>query len=705
MALLKLKPADLMNSGSGNDSIDTFVRQTMGKEPYISFSRANENPVQWIQLLSALEQQEMPGWSLLSPMNIQMQKCDKCSREFCSSISYRRHLRLHRRKLNVDKDSATKISGLLEAFWNKVPIIFLSAPLGFSTIESFTEFDMLDPLVQLTVEEAMEIMSLDDVSLAGVSGPEIIKALASFIRKLGYTSLPPSYVKSGSVLLDIVQGRPPRFPISSQELFNILDGASENTFLCAGTAESLQKFVFDGDAGKIGLEMRNVVACTSFLVEQKLVKACLADKDAESLRYQKLLVEEEEAAQKRQAVLLERKRQKKLRQKEQRAKELPIDEDDDSIVESSPSPPSSILVDDYESTQEMLEIPLNAATPSPQPSQLVNVEDTDKDQENRHPDYGAHQKIENRTWHQGGRRQVDNSYWQAAKSHRNTNGFHTNHNYQALKPVVSQKRASSRNFHTAASSTKVWTPKPKSESHEESSKTSPPVDEAKLPCPETRLLIGSIPIPLGDHILQGKDGNFGRSSENVTRERSVEGEGDEGAANSSVINPVISLRAVHLHGNGGQLPTHNSSGESEVGGVLSNDDNVIHPTLVVESAVNGCKDECTSCLEAGHQGDMEFSSHEAEAFLSLRWKEAIMGNHVELVLFAEEPPGQFESQDVDNEANLSSKVDEHSILRSTENRLPVRPIVDSSAPTKSKIRAKPEKGSKVKYIQKQRSGF
>lgn len=70
---------------------------------------------------------------------------------------------------------------------------------------------------------------------------------------------------------DIIQARPSRIPISSQELFSILDDASERTFLCAGAAESVQKYVFDGEAGKIGLEMKNVVACTSFLVEQKLV--------------------------------------------------------------------------------------------------------------------------------------------------------------------------------------------------------------------------------------------------------------------------------------------------------------------------------------------------------------------------------------------------------------------------------------------------
>lgn len=70
---------------------------------------------------------------------------------------------------------------------------------------------------------------------------------------------------------DIVQAKPSRFPMSSKELFNVLDDASEKTFLCAGTAVSLQKFVFDGEAGKIAMEMKNLVACVSFLLEQKLV--------------------------------------------------------------------------------------------------------------------------------------------------------------------------------------------------------------------------------------------------------------------------------------------------------------------------------------------------------------------------------------------------------------------------------------------------
>lgn len=69
---------------------------------------------------------------------------------------------------------------------------------------------------------------------------------------------------------DIVQGRPSRFPISSREFFEILDNASEKTFLC-GAAVSMHKYIFDGEAVKIGLETKNLVACMSFLLEEKLV--------------------------------------------------------------------------------------------------------------------------------------------------------------------------------------------------------------------------------------------------------------------------------------------------------------------------------------------------------------------------------------------------------------------------------------------------
>ena len=63
MPIAKLKASnttDVMKADEGNDSIDTFIRQAIGKEPLISFSRAGDSPVQWIQLLHALDQ---PGIS------------------------------------------------------------------------------------------------------------------------------------------------------------------------------------------------------------------------------------------------------------------------------------------------------------------------------------------------------------------------------------------------------------------------------------------------------------------------------------------------------------------------------------------------------------------------------------------------------------------------------------------------------------------
>lgn len=72
---------------------------------------------------------------------------------------------------------------------------------------------------------------------------------------------------------EVIQAKTFRPPVTSQELFSILEDATERTFLCAGTADSVQKYVFDGEASKIGFDAKNLVACTSFLFEQKLVES------------------------------------------------------------------------------------------------------------------------------------------------------------------------------------------------------------------------------------------------------------------------------------------------------------------------------------------------------------------------------------------------------------------------------------------------
>lgn len=375
----------------GQESFDKLIRQTIGKDPLLSFSRSGENSVHLINLLHALDQHSgnklsksstvelgidptdcvqenigggpfltelngvkesihnnvketgsfgkglqnsteqmpslkfpeavvafaqaaakvngepekyLPGWPLLS--KVQMIKCEKCSRDFCSHFNHRRHIRVHRRLLHFEKEDSQKKRADLAEFWDK-----------------------------LSVEDARQIVSLKNTMLEETPGPSIVKAMSAFIRK-PLPSLPQLYVKAGTALLDVVQSKPSKFPLSAADLFTILDDASEKTFLCAGTALSVQKFVFGAETKKLILEFRNLVASMGFLVELKLVNAWLVDKDAEALRCQKMLVEEEEAAERRQAELLERKRLKKLRQKELKEKEQAVNvESVDSGVSST----------------------------------------------------------------------------------------------------------------------------------------------------------------------------------------------------------------------------------------------------------------------------------------------------------------------------------------------------------------------------------
>ncbi|KAJ7516611.1 hypothetical protein O6H91_22G064400 [Diphasiastrum complanatum] len=241
---------------------------------------------------AAVKVNDLPGWPLLSPAKVQMQKCEKCSQEFYSPLNYRRHIRIHRRSLHANKEDFRKEKTRILAFWNK-----------------------------LTLETAFQILSIKNTMIEDLSGMATVRALTALIQQPRLSLLPQTFIKSGTALLDILQGKGLAHPIPADELFSILDDASENTFLCGGTSASVQRFVYRGEAGQLGLEDRNLVASLAFLMEQKLVNAWMIDKDTEALRCQKELVEEEEAAQKRRQKILEKKRQKKLRQKEKEKKE------------------------------------------------------------------------------------------------------------------------------------------------------------------------------------------------------------------------------------------------------------------------------------------------------------------------------------------------------------------------------------------------
>ncbi|XP_071687507.1 uncharacterized protein [Rutidosis leptorrhynchoides] len=487
---------------------------------------------------------------------------------------------------------------------------------------------------------------------AEVPGSSIVMNITANLRKSAFLSLPQVYVKAGSALVDIIQDRPTRLPITSQELFSILDDASEGTFLCAGTAESLQKYVFDGEAGKIGLEMKNLIACTSFLVEQKLVKACLVDKDAEALRCQKLLFEEEEAAQKRQAELLERKRQRKLRQKEQRIRDqLKVDAYPASTEASSPQ--SSIEVDSS-TPDENLSLPV-------EPTKLSNSEnnidiEAQGGSTSDHSDYAIRQKPEYQMVHKNGFKHYV-ARWQPSNSVKSRrNNYHVDH---SLKRVHAHKQREQR----GVGGSKVWTKKPKSENGGGGIERLRVHNDAINQTDQNngQLMIGSISVTLRNSL------------------------GEPHKVNSLVV--------IQENGDTCQLAETTSR---EVLATMSN-----HDSCELNVNDENANNSCSQMEDKEKQERVPISVHDAKAFLAQRWKEAASGEHVMLLLSSCEPP-------IRPDAHNNHYPSERVILGNAENRLVNTGVVIShthgngNGNVKPQFRTKPEKGMKIKYIPKQR---
>ncbi|GER51018.1 C2H2-like zinc finger protein [Striga asiatica] len=652
---------DAMKSDEGNDSLDTFIRQAIGKEPLIPFPRAADSSMQWIQLLNALDQPDLPGWPLMTPVKPQMQKCGKCSREFCSPINYRRHVREHRRSLNVHKDSH-KNRDLLAAFWDKI-----------------------------SLEQAKEVVLFDDVMLKDIPGSSIIRALASSVRKPGIWTLPPIYVRAGTNLLDIIQAKPVGvgLPISSGELFSILDDASEKTFLCGGTAESVLKFVFDGETAKNCLELKNLVACTSFLFEQQLVKAWIAYKDAEALRCQKLLVEEEEAAQKRQAALLEKKKQKKLRQKAKEqlngsSQNVDIDVDVVDIADeaSGPSSPSDT------NSNSPPDLPAN-----PDNSGLESTQSQTKElnEENTEPQFVNNNHSEDSQTIKAGpddTRHSSTKPWQASKSLR---GSRFVLNPQPLKSEPMHKFGQSRD-RSLQNGTKIWTKKLKVNADVENPE--PPVSQEENNC---EVIIGSIAVTLKTTpVAQPQNDNHS----NKVLDKSC----NEHAVLPKKNVPEKLTKANHVqpgnnrkhwrpvrHGETENNPSLNRGNEDTkvAGQVLSGERSV--PSHLMDNDFENGKKLFREVSSEGYacQGPMPFSTAAAREFLAQRWKEAISSDHVVLELSEPKPP---EPSDVQHESSTTTVPDASH-----------PPVNQLDTNIKAKSSKKRGKGGKTRYIVKQKA--
>ncbi|MFS8013619.1 hypothetical protein Hanom_Chr14g01335131 [Helianthus anomalus] len=498
--------------------------------------------------------------------------------------------------------------------------------------------------------------SLSRSAKCEVPGSSIVKNIAANLRKPIFLSLPQVYVKAGSALVDIIQGRSSMLRVSSQELFSVLDDASERTFLCAGTAESLKKYVFDGEAGKIGLEMKNLIACTSFLVEQKLVKAWLADKDAEALKCQKLLVEEEEAAQRRQAELLERKRQRKIRQKEQRAR----DQSNDMKVELSTASDLFESIPSAENSGRQISPEIDSLIPDgngnvASPFDLIQLSSNEEALD--HLDSAAN-KLNNSSQHFIAR-------WQVPKSQRNgRNGRHNNNqngNYVKWEPAHKHREQRGNN------GGKIWTKKPKPESGVTVKSRVDSDANNQTAQNGCQLMIGSISVTV-------------RNS--TTNQPHVNSSVAEFKDNDKTENKTKSGQNVPNRGQSTDI-SKSQMLEEDVTSTRGVGQNLIRESCQQSLEVNGSVSEDTNVSDVQVEGGdklTHFSVDAAKDFLSQRWKEAVAGDHVELVLTTATEP----SVQLDHAESGSSKGQ-----------------ADSSVHANAKPKFR-NKSMKTKYIPKQR---
>ncbi|OIW06612.1 hypothetical protein TanjilG_04006 [Lupinus angustifolius] len=441
---------------------------------------------------------------------------------------------------------------------------------------------------------------------------------------------------------------------------------------------SMQRYVFDGEARKKRLEPKTLVAC----LEQKLAKACLADKDAEALRCQKLLMEED-AAQRRQARILEKKHKKKLKRKEKKAKErlkaaTQIKENNRSTVEAVSPAEASLDTHDFEAHN-----PDTIVNHAPSPHVTVHcpesTEVVDGDPQWRN-DSDTRQNFEQqRSQRHNRQRMIVSRRHRIPKSQKAVaNDLLASQNSQNAKREAIRKCGPlhERKAPPILKGSKVWRRKPKPE-------IGGVMSEARLQKEPQQgknhqVLIGSIWIPLGN--CRQPEGNPVASHaeckiENLAKQNSAQ-EKPMKIASFKSGNTVKLWRPVSQHGTKNPLPIQ--SGGTEADAVYGKNDQTLPGQINLRSfnidSDNDSKNNLSGLGAKVDPGKFRISRHAAKAFLAQKWEEAISSNHVTLVLsLGTEPPGCKEVQDYELATCGSSDADRFSSLASAENLLPATP--------------------------------
>ncbi|KAG5007119.1 hypothetical protein JHK85_025661 [Glycine max] len=407
-----------------------------------------------------------------------------------------------------------------------------------------------------------------------------------------------------------------------------------------------------------------------------MLKGWLVDKDAEALRCQKQLEEEEEAAQKRQAEILERKRQKKLRQKEQKAREqrhkteAEIKGNIDSTVKALLLAEASLALSLVEASLDTYNFEahnpntFSDSSASPVPSQCADTNE-------------KHQR-------QAVARQqgLPKSQWTIA------NGLHTNQNSPVSKLEINQKYGTRCDQKASAivNGSKVWTRKSKIEIDKVVLKT---IQENKPDqIKNQEFLIGSISVNLsncsqseGNMVASQKDcmvENVGK--QNISRDKPMKTDVAMGGNNRSTVKlwrPVSRLET--------KDPLPVQSGGIEVDAVHGNGQNLSGPSSLRVSTADG--------------GDIGFAKYFSHTEGKADSGSLLFDIQAAKAFLAQKPPGCEEMRDLKTAAYQSSAVDSCNIVANADKRLPATSRVVKSKPRSKKS----EKGTKIKYIPKQKT--
>ena len=331
---------------------------------------------------------------------------------------------------------------------------------------------------------------------------------------------------------------------------------------------------------------------------------------------------------------MERKRQKKLRHKEQKAKEQRQDEkvdvkeciDDtlEAVPQAEQSCPLAISDSDTLGSETLPD-----DVPSSLEPLLLPRTDEDVDLENQIVHGGERSKLQGNS-----HRHMVVTRWHApSRSQRNSlsNVFHASQNSQAPKPGAMEKHGIQRDFKPGpmVNGNRKWSQKPKPEYYGECLKARVKKEVITEPEHEKKgeVLIGSISVTLGNCSHDESNNLDGAQDDclvehEISKKKNVQEKHNRPDSVQCGMNrPTVKLwRPVSRNGTKGLILVENGNRKCQPDGI---DGKVEDQILFNNSSLRSCAmDDSFGGMENGsplgdlNRGGLQFSSHEAKAFLA-----------------------------------------------------------------------------------------